>query len=331
MRNPAAMAWMALLVACGVTILLGTGGDSMSATYYPHRSLEAREQYYAHYDEQAQRWPVEYQEQTVDTSFGSTFIRVSGPEDAPPLVLVPGDTDTSLSWIPFIEELSANHRTFAIDHVYDYGRSVRTRPMKRPEDFVTWLDEVLISLGLERTDLMSYSYGSWQASMYALAHPERIRKLILIAPAATVEPPSIYVVLRAVLQDLFPTRSIMTSYMYWLCEDEVRLGGQSKATVDQLIDELLFSRKCYVRRRFVMPTNLSDEEWAALALAVPTLCIAAENDKTHNAPRAIERLIKVAPALETEMVEGIGHQGFAILKADWVTERVLRFLEDTDS
>jgi len=303
----------------------------MSETYYPHRSLEAREKYYAHYDEQALRWPVECQEKTVDTSFGSTFIRVSGPEDAPPLVLVPGDTDTSLSWIPFIEGLSANHRTFAIDHVYDYGRSVRTRPMERPEDFVTWLDDVLTSLGLERTDLMGYSYGSWQASMYALAHPERIRKLILIAPPASLEPPSIYVVFRAVLQDLFPTRSIMTRYLYWLCEDEVRLGGQSKAAVDQLIEDLLFSRKCYVRRRFVMPTSLSDEEWAALALAGPTLCIVAENDKTHNAQRAIERLNRVAPAIETEIVEGIGHQGFAILKADWVTERVLRFLEGTDS
>lgn len=330
MKDIVMTGWIALLVACGVSILFGQGGDSVAETHYPYRSLEAREQYYAHYDEQAQRWPIECQEQTVDTSFGSTFIRLSGPEDAPPLVLVPGDTDTSLSWIPFIEDLSANHRTFAIDHVYDYGRSVRTRPMKRPEDFVTWLDEVLISLGLERTDLMSYSYGSWQASMYALAHPERIRKLILIAPPASLEEPSIYVVFRAVLQDLFPTRSIMTRYMYWLCEDEVRLGGQSKAAVDQLIDELLFSKKCYVRRRFIMPTNLSDEEWAALALAVPTLCIVAENDKTHNAHRAIERLNSVAPAIETAMAEGIGHQGFAILKSNWVTERVLRFLEDTD-
>jgi len=67
----------------------------------------------------------------------------------------------------------------------------------------------------------------------------------------------------------------------------VRLGGQSKAAVDQLIEDLLFSRKCYVRTRFIVPTNLSDEEWAILALEGPTLCISAESNQTRNAPWSV--------------------------------------------
>jgi len=50
-----------------------------------------------------------------------------------------------------------------------------------------------------------------------------------------------------------------------------------------------------------------------------------------DAQRAMERLNRVAPAIETEIVEGIGHQRFAIPKADWVTKRASRFLEGTDS
>lgn len=99
---------------------------------HPFKSNKARDKYLTYYDERAKNWPIASTTKMVETSFGQTFVRISGPENKPPLVLLPGDSETSLAWIPQIEALSVDYRTYAIDHVFDYGRSIYSRPMKKP-------------------------------------------------------------------------------------------------------------------------------------------------------------------------------------------------------
>jgi hypothetical protein len=43
------------------------------------------------------RWPVAYQELKIPTSFGETYVIASGPEDAPPVVLLPAFFATTTS------------------------------------------------------------------------------------------------------------------------------------------------------------------------------------------------------------------------------------------
>ena len=73
------------------------------------------------------------------------------PGDAPPLVLLPGVNASSLMWLPNIAELSQNHRVYAVDNIYDFGRSVWKRPMRTAEDLVNWLDELFTQLGWAKT------------------------------------------------------------------------------------------------------------------------------------------------------------------------------------
>ena len=118
----------------------------------------------------------------VSTTFGDTFVRVQGPADGPPLVLIPGDSETSLSWIPVIEAFASKHRVYALDHIYDIGRSIHRRQPRRPDDLVRWLDEVFDELDLHDVRLVAHSYGGWMASLYALESPERLNKLVLLSP-----------------------------------------------------------------------------------------------------------------------------------------------------
>ncbi|UCC40417.1 MAG: hypothetical protein JSV96_02910, partial [Candidatus Aminicenantes bacterium] len=69
---------------------------------HPFRSEKAKETYLTYYDEHAKRWPIASECKLVKTSFGQTFVRISGPEGGPPLVLLPGDSENSLAWIPQI-------------------------------------------------------------------------------------------------------------------------------------------------------------------------------------------------------------------------------------
>lgn len=259
----------------------------------------------------------------VDTSFGQTFTRIQGPANGPPLVLLPGDSENSLAWIPVIEALSADYRTFAVDHIFDIGRSVYTRSPRTPDDFVRWLDELFAALELDRLSLMGHSYGGWQAALYALTHPERLKKLVLLAPASTVLRPPLGLIVRAMLYYFIPTRFVTKRYLYWYASDTVR-NPDTRGIVDEMIEEDLLARRCFKRRRFVAPTVVTDQEWQKLQ--VSALFLFGENDVTYSANKAIQRLNRVAPHVTTATCLGADHH-LALVKPEWVSEEVLEFLQ----
>lgn len=295
------------------------------AAHHPFRSPEAKQEYLAFYDHLAERWPIRAETTIVDTTFGETFIRIQGPIDAPPLLLLPGDTETSLSWLPVIEALSLNLRTYAIDHVYDNGRSTYVKEMSRPTDFVDWLDEVSSELSLCRPNLAGYSYGGWQAALYALAHPNRVGKLVLLAPSATVLSPGPTLLARALLYHFLPYRFIAKNYFYWYGPDAVR-RDRTRSRIDEMVDEDLLARRCFRRRKFVPPTRLTDANLRELN--VPALFLVGENDRTYSAQSAIRRLRRVAPEVEARIAPNTDHY-ILLVNPDWVVRNTLRFLEES--
>ena len=66
--------------------------------FRPFTSQQARDCYLAHYDAMERYWPIESENRMVATEHGTTFMRVSGPAGAPPLVLLPGGQSTSRVW-----------------------------------------------------------------------------------------------------------------------------------------------------------------------------------------------------------------------------------------
>jgi hypothetical protein len=97
--------------------------------YYPYRSAEARDTYLSFCDVSAGQWPVVSESRVVSTSYGRTFVRVSGPGGGQPLVLLPGMASSSLFWAPNIEAWSVQYRTYAVDTIGEVGRSVCTKSM----------------------------------------------------------------------------------------------------------------------------------------------------------------------------------------------------------
>ena len=292
--------------------------------WHPFRSAASQQEYLAFYDQRAQRWPIPSESTMVSTTFGDTFVRIQGPADGPPLVLLPGDSETSLAWIPVIEAFASEHRVYAADHIYDIGRSIYRRQPRRPNDFVRWLDELFDELDLHDVRLVGHSYGGWMASLYALEFPERLDKLVLLSPPTVLRPPlGLYA--RAILYGTVPSRSYIRRYLYWYAPDCVR-HEDTRATIDEMVDEDLLARRCFKikKREIVRPTVLSDEDWQRLA--VPTLFLVGRNDVSYSAERAIKRLAAVAPHIKTEITDGDHH--LTITKPDWVIQHVLGFLED---
>jgi pimeloyl-ACP methyl ester carboxylesterase len=99
-------------------------------------------------------------------------------------------------WKTNIESLSECYRIYAIDVLINtgcVGRSVYTRVIKSPDSAVIWLDDLFSALDLgDSINLMGMSYGGWLTSQYAFHRPDRLGKIVLLAPAATVLPVSRY-------------------------------------------------------------------------------------------------------------------------------------------
>lgn len=139
------------------------------------------------YDERAKKWPVPSKTVLIHTSFGQTFIRISGPDNGPPLVLLHGISGNSLQWIPNVEALAKHYQVFAIDNIYDCGRSVYTETITDADDYAKWLEELFNTLKLrDPINIVGLSYGGWITSQYALRFPDRLNKIVLIAPVGTV-------------------------------------------------------------------------------------------------------------------------------------------------
>ena len=309
----------------GVSIWIFSGLEDIEMTaYHPFRSMTAKKQYLNLYDIRAKKWPVASETRFVDTSYGQTFVRMSGPVGAPPLVLLHGGGGNSLQWMPNIEALSKSYRVYAVDNIYDYGRSVYTKTIKVPDDFVNWLDELFSALELANNiNLMGLSYGGWLTGQYALRFPDRLNKIVLLAPAGTVLPLRLEWIMRAVLC-LVPHRYFTKSFMYWLLEDLAKKDEASRIMLDEEVDATLVRISSFKPSRLINPTVLEDGELKSIK--VPTLFLVGEHEKIYSAQKAIQRLHKVAPNIKTEVIPNAGHD-LTIVQAEMVNTKVLEFLK----
>lgn len=103
-----------------------------------------------------------------------------------PVVLVPGGLTGWVSWTPLADTLSARRRTVRVQPIHnelgsagERGEAGYTAAIER-ESLLMTVD----ALGVESADFAGWSGGGRALVEFALAHPERVRTLTLVEPAA---------------------------------------------------------------------------------------------------------------------------------------------------
>jgi pimeloyl-ACP methyl ester carboxylesterase len=292
--------------------------------YYPYRSEAARAECFAYFDALAAReWPIASEERTVPTTYGPTFVRIGGPRGAPPLVLLPGAAATSLMWAPNIRELSSECRTFAVDQLGEFGKTLCRKPIGAFDDLVSWLNELFDGLELTEVNLAGVSYGGALTAQYALRFPERLRKIVLLAPANTVliSPPGFWV--RIVWAALAGKRAL-PAFVRWIFADTAR---RDPHRIEETLEQLFLGMRSLQRRPAPLPPVLSDAEWACLR--APALFLVGENERIYSPEKAVRRLKRVAPSVTAEILPGAGHD-LAFVQAGMVSRKILEFLRAED-
>lgn len=308
-------------------------GFSLSDTYsqeisgyedfHPFKSAEAKEKFLRVYDQRAKDWPVPSTTRMIKTDYGITFVRISGPETAPPLVLLHGVGGNSLIWIPNMKELSEKYRTYAVDMIDGGGRSIPTRRTQTADHLTDWLDQLFSGLQLGgQINLVGLSYGGWVTSQYALRFPQRLSRIVMLAPAGTVLPLSNEWIQRA-MRLIKPEKENIRDFFYWLMEDLAKKDDLSRQMLDGMVEDGYVSIQCFKMNPPVNPVVLTDEQWQSIK--VPALFVVGRNEKIYSPIEAVERLNRVAPQIKTKIIPGAGHD-LTLVQAKMVNQIILEFL-----
>jgi pimeloyl-ACP methyl ester carboxylesterase len=117
----------------------------------------------------------------VKTSEGA--ISVSEAGSGPPVVMLHGLGATKVSFLPSVAALAASHRAIAVD-LPGFGDSVKPiRAAYDPSYFTRTVVALLDALGIDRAHLVGNSMGGRVALQVGLDHPDRVRRLGLLAPS----------------------------------------------------------------------------------------------------------------------------------------------------
>ncbi|MFI0352727.1 alpha/beta fold hydrolase [Actinomadura sp. 9N407] len=135
-----------------------------------------------HYQEALHTWPVPAEHVRIPTREGETFVVVSGPEDAPPLLLLHGSGTNTTTWLADIASWARHFRTYAVDVIGEPGLSAPSRPSLVSDAHALWLDDLLDGLGITSASIVGTSLGGWLALDYATRRPERVSRLALLCP-----------------------------------------------------------------------------------------------------------------------------------------------------
>jgi len=111
--------------------------------------------------------------------------------------------------------------------------------------------------------------------------------------------------------------------MRWLAEDTYKGSAKQRQLVAEHIDEAYLAVRSFNSSPLIYPNVFSDQELQELA--VQLLFLVGENEKIYSANNALERLHKVAPHIQTQLIKGAGHD-LSMAKAKQVNELILKFL-----
>jgi len=241
------------------------------------------------YEEALARLGPGHEAVMIGTGFGETHVILTGPEDAPPLVVLPGGNFLNPLCLSWFLPLAGPFRLYAPDIIGQPGRSAPTRPSARGDGHALWLVDVLDALGLGRVPFVGISYGAGLVLRLAGISPGRVAGSALVSPAGVATGP-IWPMLK---------ETVLPMLLYRASPNRRRLLRAARPILTDL--EEPFVRQLGLVYRHVkldrqLPRAATKEELAGYG--APTLLFSAENDPFFPARRVIPRAREIVPNLE---------------------------------
>ena len=265
-------------------------------------------------------------------SDGNTHYRLSGPDSGPPVVLVHGFSTPYYIWDSTAIALSgAGYRVLQYDL---FGRGYSDRPdVTYGADLVDrQLGEIIDSVGLKGpVHLMGLSYGGFVTATFAGRHPERIRSLTFVDPAAGDSDQLPWYIRMPVIGQLFWQSMVMPGMDSGQLSDFVSPGDwpdwPSRYRVQMQYKGL--GRALRSTAIFESGVNLDSVYRTVGKQAFPVELIWGKEDSTVSIALA-PRVTGPIPRIEFHTIERAGHLPH-MERTDTVNPILLGFLRRVDS
>jgi len=248
----------------------------------------------------------------VELSQGITHFRWIGPVRGPVAVCVHGLTTPSMVWDAVAKGLALMGFRVLVYDLYGRGYSDRAPGLQDQDFFIRQLEDLLASQGItEDVTLLGYSMGGAIVSAFAARHPERVLRVILLAPAGmghdlgklarfTRDTP--------ILGDWLMLLRYPGAHMKGT-EAERVLPSEVEGIVDYQQAEL--SKRGFVPAvlsslRGILPRPLEKEHRAISREGIPVLAIWGRDDAVIPI-RAMGQLTQWNRVARHEVIEGAGH------------------------
>ena len=281
-----------------------------------YRSSEGYQQVMAQYDARFQAMGIPYESRYVQTAQGPTHAVICGDEAGQPVVLWHGQNANAATWAHWMPSLAPRYRVYAIDVIGGMGKSAPSRPSKKGPAYGQWAAEALAALGLARANMIGASQGGWLIGKLANVAPDRVGCAVLVSSAGLL-PVSLLGALRLVPKVLLkPTEQAAREMLA-----TVSAPGVPPDPFFLKLFELMLR---HFRSEGLVPV-LSDAELRGLA--APTYLLMGQHESSFDPYKALARGLELLPNLiAAEIVPGVGHS-MIHTEPDWVTARVVRFLD----
>ena len=264
-----------------------------------YRNPEGEAELRALYEEALLRLDLDHESRFVETRFGRTHILVAGPEDAPPVLVLPGGNFLNPLCLAWFAPLASRYRVFAPDILGQPGRSAQHRLSPKGDEQALWTADVLDGLGLVEAAFVGVSYGAGLILRLAGYAPSRITRAALVSPAGIALGP-----VPRMLRDV-----MLPMLIYRLRPNRERLQSAARPILTDLDD--LYVRQIGAVYRGVkldrgLPRTATEEELAGLH--APILLFASEDDPFFPGEKVIARAREMIPNLQAaELLEGCRH------------------------
>lgn len=281
----------------------------MTAIY---KSSEGERLVRERYREFLKHWPVPNEQMHIPTTHGATFVIISGPKDAPRLLLLHGGAANSAMWMGDVHAFASSFRVCSIDRIGEPGLSAPARPSLASDAYAVWLDEVLNYLSIRRASIVGISLGGWLALDYAIRRPERVEKIAVLCPGG-IGRQKIGIVFATLLLRMFRgwgKQKLMEKILG-------RAPANPTPPVRAFIDFVALIHRHFRPRMVKLPVFSND---ALANLKAPILAIVGGRDVLLDSRQTKRRLEQFSPDAQVVYLADAGH----LISGQ--TERILGFL-----
>jgi pimeloyl-ACP methyl ester carboxylesterase len=210
------------------------------------------------------------------------------------LILLHGSSSNAVSWVGDVAAYSQHFRVYAVDLPGEPGKSDHNRPAWAGPAFAEWMEDVLDGLGYSTAALLGISQGGWTALRFATLRPERVDRLVLLAPGGV-----------APVRASFLLRAIPLSMLGRPGAEAVNRIVFGKQPIHPEAVKFMNVIMTHFRPRIEPETLFTDEELKRLTM--PVMLVVGAQDALMPADKVVARLRRLAPNLTARVMPDMGH------------------------